>query len=432
MIFYYLMLIVAAVIFAALSFARPQWSLYLIAGLLPTYLIRFSVFGLPLTWLEAMVIILAAVVLLKKEVNFKKIRNDYFFWPIIGILISATIAVIVSPDKFHALGLWKAYFIEPIIYYWLMLSLLKWHRELEGIFWALGFSVIYLSATAIWQKIFAVGVPSAYMIGGQVDRVVSFFGYPNALGLLLGPILVAFMGFLFFKNPDSLLLYLDNAQRFWLKLIIIILGLATIIMAQSEGAVLAVIVCGWLMLFLNKKGRSYALILLALGVILFFAVSGLHDFLVSKLFLLDYSGQVRRLIWSETFTMLKDHWFFGAGLAGYQLAIAPYHVNTWMEIFLYPHNILLNFWSELGLIGVAAFAWLIVKYFWQNLKNIFTIVCNYSQQLPFDKIVSFALIFVGLEIIIHGLVDVPYFKNDLSVLFWLIIGVSSINAKLKK
>jgi hypothetical protein len=52
------MLIAAAVIFAALAFVRPRVALYLIAGLLPTYLIRFSIFGLPLTWLEAMIIIL--------------------------------------------------------------------------------------------------------------------------------------------------------------------------------------------------------------------------------------------------------------------------------------------------------------------------------------------------------------------------------------
>jgi putative inorganic carbon (HCO3(-)) transporter len=213
---------------------------------------------------------------------------------------------------------------------------------------------------------------------------------------------------------------------------VIILGLATVIMAQSEGATLAVLVCGWLMLFLNKKARIPALILLAVGVILFFTVGSFHDYLISKLLLSDYSGHVRRLIWGETWAMLGDHWFWGAGLAGYQLAIVPYHTNTWMEIFLYPHDILLNFWSELGLLGVAAFLWLAVKYFWQNLKNIFHIICNYSQELPFDKIISFVLIFAGLEILIHGLVDVPYFKNDLSVLFWLIVGVSSINAKLTK
>jgi hypothetical protein len=34
-----------------------------------------------------------------------------------------------------------------------------------------------------------------------------------------------------------------------------------------------------------------------------------------------------------------------------------------------------------------------------------------------------------VAIIIYGLVDVPYFKNDLSVLFWTILGLAEINRK---
>jgi uncharacterized ion transporter superfamily protein YfcC len=29
-------------------------------------------------------------------------------------------------------------------------------------------------------------------------------------------------------------------------------------------------------------------------------------------------------------------------------------------------------------------------------------------------------------IVVHGLVDVPYFKNDLAVLFWVMIGIMGI------
>jgi len=33
-------------------------------------------------------------------------------------------------------------------------------------------------------------------------------------------------------------------------------------------------------------------------------------------------------------------------------------------------------------------------------------------------------------LLVHGLVDTPYFKNDLSVLFWLIIGLGIIEDKI--
>lgn len=429
---YYLFLILAAAAFAALAYYRPLWLLYLIAALLPTYLIRFQIFGIPFTWLEAMVIILAAALLLRRQIDFKKIRRDYFFWPIIAILAAATLAVAVSPDKIHALGAWKAYFVEPAVFYWLMLTVIGVRRQLEGLFWALGLSVIYLALSAIAQKIFVLGVPQAFLnASGGVDRVVSFFGYPNALGLYLGPIVVVFLGFLFYKNSDSLLLYLSNTQRFWLKLTVVALGLLTIVWAKSEGALVAVVVAGWLMFFCAKKTRVYSLILLGLFVIMLFANAGLRELIWFKVSLADWSGQVRLFIWGETWQMLKANWLFGAGLAGYPLAIVPYHANSWMEIFPYPHNILLNFWSELGLAGVAAFGWLGAKYFWLNLKNLFSIGWRHSKEMPFDKIASFVFILAGLEIIIHGLVDVPYFKNDLSMLFWLLIGVTSLNARLK-
>jgi len=429
----YFLLIIAVAAFAALSYYRPLWALYLIAALLPTYLIRYNLFGIPMTWLETMILVLAIVMLVMKKIDFKKLKKDTFFGPIIAILAAATIAVYVSPDKMHALGAWKAYFVEPVIFYWLMLSIISIRRQLEGLFWALGASVIYLGISAILQKIFVIGVPHAFLTAsGAVDRIVSFYGYPNALGLYLGPIIVVFLGFLCYKNSDSILLYLSNSQRYWLKMVVVVLGIWMIVAAQSEGAILAVAVAGWLMLFMMKKTRTLALILLGLFVIVLIANGGVRDLIYSKLFLRDWSGFVRTRIWAETWEMLKAHWFFGAGLAGYPIAIIPYHTDFWMEIFPYPHTILFNFWSETGLIGVAAFIWLGVKYFWANLKNVFEIGWHYSLALPFDKLASFIFIIAGAEIIIHGLVDVPYFKNDLSVLFWLLIGVTSLNVKLKK
>jgi hypothetical protein len=37
-----------------------------------------------------------------------------------------------------------------------------------------------------------------------------------------------------------------------------------------------------------------------------------------------------------------------------------------------------------------------------------------------------------LTIIIHGLVDVPYFKNDLAVFFWVLLAIVGISNLPKK
>ncbi len=313
-----------------------------------------------------------------------------------------------------------------------MILLIKERRQIEGIFWALGISAIYLSVIGIWQKFSIWKMPLEFLNpDGSVDRIVSVYSYPNALGLYLGPIVVLFLGFLFYKNQDSLLLYLSNSRRFLIKLAVVILGFSAIVLAKSEGAIIAVLVCGWLLFFVNKKTRWPALIILALSGIIFLFNGTIREFVLIKILFKDWSGIVRRAMWSETWEMLKANWLWGAGLAGYKLKIIPYHVNEWFATFSYPHNILFNFWSELGLLGLLSFVWLGVKFALINLKNIFSIVCDYAHNLGFDKIASFVFLLVGLEIFIHGLVDAPYFKNDLAVLVWLLLGASVLNIRLK-
>ncbi len=428
--FTYIILVLAAAAFLFVAFARPIWALSIVAFLLPTYMIRFTIGLIPFTFLETLIILLALVVLITKKFDWEKIYHDSLFWPIIAILITSTIAVVASYSPIQGAGLWKAYFVEPVIFYWLMLSLIDRRRYLEGLFWALGGSVIYLSLIAIFQKIFAVGVPQAFMDpAGGVDRVVSVFGYPNAIGLFFGPIIILFLGFLYYRNPDSLLLYLSNANRFWFKAAVIILGVFTIVLAKSEGAIVAIVVCAWLMLVFNRKTRLLILVVTGVFGVELLINSPLREFIAFKLFLQDWSGQIRRIMWGETWAMLKNNWFFGAGLAGYPVAIVPYHAK-WFEIFPYPHNILLNLWVALGIPGLLAFVWLGLAFIWLNLKNFFGIVYEKGKNLSFDKIASLLFLLVGLEMVIHGLVDVPYFKNDLAVLFWILVGAASLNAKL--
>jgi O-antigen ligase len=106
--------------------------------------------------------------------------------------------------------------------------------------------------------------------------------------------------------------------------------------------------------------------------------------------------------------MLKDHWLFGAGLAAYPTVLEPYHLHREIEIFQYPHNLILNIWSELGLLGLLTAVWL-------KLISLKIFLKGRKQTTPFTWLVfvsSAALI----EMAIHGLVDVPFFKNDLAML----------------
>ena len=257
LIFYFLF-------FSYLAYKKTDWAIYLIVAALPGYLIRFSIFGLPTTLLEMMILILFAVWLIKGNFSWARIKNNPFSWPIVAILIFSVISIFTSPNLIKALGVWRAYFFEPLIFFFILTGRIKNPKQLYNIFWALGVSVFYLSAIAIWQKFSGWNVPLAFLNpDGSVDRVVSVFGYPNALGLYLGPIMILFTGFLRQKTKSS-----------WpriIKFLIILLGLITILLAQSEAAIFTVVLIWFIWGMLYKKTRLYFFLILLAGVIIFFS-----------------------------------------------------------------------------------------------------------------------------------------------------------------
>jgi O-antigen ligase len=122
-------------------------------------------------------------------------------------------------------------------------------------------------------------------------------------------------------------------------------------------------------------------------------------------------------LWGVTMRMLAHRPIFGSGLSGFADAINPYR-NGYAEQQIYPHNILLNFWTETGILGVVAFGWLMVQTFMTTLGGW---LHGSHGWRPYQLGV---LLFL-LAVLAHGLVDVPFFKNDLSLQFWAFLGLAS-------
>ena len=112
----------------------------------------------------------------------------------------------------------------------------------------------------------------------------------------------------------------------------------------------------------------------------------------------------------------------------YQAAIRylnkEYRDSVWqpVEIYFYPHNIILNFWSEVGFFGLLIFMWLIAKQLFLSFKSA-------TKNKERDRFLTLGVGTAMTAIIIHGLVDVPYFKNDLAIIFWVIIALTVILIK---
>ena len=124
--------------------------------------------------------------------------------------------------------------------------------------------------------------------------------------------------------------------------------------------------------------------------------------------------------------MLLDRPIFGAGLSGFKELYSQQYFTCDAEPLEYPHNWVLNFWTETGLLGLVAFLWILWRYF-KNVNGYMATRLHGREEVAKKPSSHLAMqpFFLAAMVywLIHGLVDVPYFKNDLALEFWVIVGL---------
>lgn len=447
-------------IFVLISYKRAVWGLYLIIFLLPTYLIRAKLGFIPFTFLEGMILILALIWLIKKIKGKELLKRlqvtDYRLrvikWPILLFFAATTISVLVSPNRLSALGDWRAFFVEPLIFFIIFLDLVQNDEKVKNIFWALGGCAIYISLFIIFQIFTGFLVPENYLKEG---RMTSFYGYPAAVGLFLAPILAMFIGMIIEKLKTQISLYHpktdsersegktegfpgsskiirgffglrpqngneSDAPIYWGKkfgifaITTIILSFLALLATKTEGAYLGVLSATFLILMFTPW-RKWVIFGSLLASIVILAIPPSRHYIIQKVTFSDVSGDVRLVLWQGTYRALKANPIFGGGLSGFPDFYKQYKERKHVELLKYPHNIIFNFWTETGILGLFTFFWLIFIFF----RNIFK-----EYPLNVNRCTLTAIAAAMIALLVYGLLDVPYFKNDLAVLFWVLVGLS--------
>jgi len=458
------LLLVILVILGFLSWKKPAYAAGLTIILLPTYLFRAKIWFVPFTFLELCVWV-TFIGWLIKAISFTNVRgrerspspslqtpplasargsSDKSFgvgagsdeamfsailtacrqyqWPIILIITGATISTFLGPNLAAAAGIWKAYFIEPVMFFLILTSILKTEKNKKIILWSLGISTLSISLLAIFQKFTGFGIAEPGWVNPAARRVTAIFTSPNAVGLYLAPVALVYLGWLM----EAIKRWSDKAIKpsgheiiiNFSKILIIVLALIAILFTKSAGAYLG-LGAGlvFFAIFGGNKKITAGLVLAALiiALILPFSREKIFSLMSSK----DASGQNRLAlirISKDYLLASPKNFIFGAGLGGFARIQNQSRDPLKLEPLLYPHNIILNFWLETGLLGLFGFLWLIILFFKNGFKKI--LVGAYGNT-PLRLAVMAALVYL----IVHGLIDVPYFKNDLAVLFWVIIGL---------
>jgi len=423
--------------FFSLARWRLNFSLAALLAISPAYIMRFKLGGiLPSTWLEmaflGIILALLSLIIFKPSfrtdfknrcLNFYQKHKLLFFLSVL-LFISSLISCFVSPDLINALGLVRAYIWEPLIYFYLIL--LYWEKsDLKFAFYLLIPTFLLIDLLALNQAINGYGFME--MAGTNVNwRATSLYPYPNAIGLFLAPASIFLLALLSeaFKN-----------KKYWKFLALIILlgfNIWTIYAAQSEAALLAIIIGLGLFILTRKKGIYLGIIGVILATMVF-SYFQLWPKIINKITLQDFSGQIRRQMILETGSMIKDNFFLGAGFGAYQTAVKPYHWEVLIftdeagklyeqpvEIYMYPHNLFLNFWSELGFPGFLILISLLLLITLDSLRSWWKSKDEYL----------LASLLALMVLLIHSLVDVALFKNDLALLFFFILAINCLLHKL--
>ena len=118
--------------------------------------------------------------------------------------------------------------------------------------------------------------------------------------------------------------------------------------------------------------------------------------------------------------IIKDNPIAGTGLASFPIVYEDYKEASHTEFFPNPDHLILTLWIEMGLAGLVVFGWLVVRFF----KVSINLLREY-------KYYAVGLMAAMIALLTHGFFDTPYFKNDLAIIFWVMVGLVVVLKKLK-
>jgi len=375
---------------------------------LPFYFIRFKYNWLSVNLTEVLIMILFFIWILSKNTRYQMLDAKYRI-PVILIFVGLFFSFIAGKNYYVGLGVIKGWFILPIVFAVILSDRLKKdYGLLNKIFAAMFASGIIVSMVGIY-----------YRLSGFITydgRLKIFYDSPNQLAMFLA--LVFLIGFIFMEQKTGNEEQVGISRKTMLLMIGQILITINLYLTKSYGAWLSIgailTVVFWLKYraILNKK---------------YFAI-----FLVVLLFLLSWAGinkykniekmgersslASRTMIWKSAGLMVKNNPLFGIGPGNFQNKYLEYqkYFPPYLEWSApQPHNLFLAFWLETGLLGLLGFILLLLQFFKDNKKAIIN-----------NRLYGILCLALVLYFLFHGLIDTTYWRNDMALLFWIIVSLN--------
>ncbi len=340
--------------------------------------------------------------------SFRRMPLD---WPVAALLAVSAVSLAAAAQRGVAIHELRTVIVAGALAYVLvrLASPLidEPETELWSVVWGIGLGGVVVAVWGIAQALTGAGLITAE----GVARVRGPYGSPNNLALYLShslPLLLA-----------TAALAARRDKRRW-ALLMALPMLAALLLTFSKGGLLLGLPAALLVMGLVAGGRWrwVAPLAVVLGGLLLLPLFQTERFAS----LLDLQGGTtffRLQLWRGAWNMIQDHPWLGVGLDNFLYAYRTTYVlpAAWQELNLsHPHNILLDFWTRLGVLGVAVGGWLFVAAFAGIRRSL--------PQVHGDKRAALIGLLGSLvATLVHGLIDNSVFLPDLMILFMLTLGL---------
>jgi O-antigen ligase len=389
---------------------------------IPLYLVRLTVWEIPTNILEVVVLFSFLFSFWNKNINFDgRIYQQIkiYFWPVSILLVGLLLSSFLNPHYKTELGIIKGWFIIPLLFSWALLREIDSREKIEKALYCLYFGTFLVGLAGLfylWSKHLTYDL-----------RLQAFYLSPNYLAMFLAPGI--FIG-KYFLESNLKILFGHCYQRIKPGLFFSFFSLTTILISfyftYSYATWISVIGSLFLLELIRSgkkifKSKYFFTIILLFAIFISFQINQkkFHSFFVPG----EKSSLTSRIaIWRSSIRILMDNAIVGIGSGNFQEKYLEYQkffppYPDWAVP--QPHNLYLAFWLQGGILGI--FGFLLLIYLWlKSLVKIFL-----KQKNGFQPLLS-VILGIIFYTLIHGLVDTPYWKNDLSLIFWTIFALGII------
>jgi hypothetical protein len=412
---------------AVVLLLRPEMGLPIIAATLPFYQLGKPLLGKVFSMIEILTLMTAIAWLVSRAVmalgqgrsitpSGSSIRHGItrltmLDWGVLALVVLGAASLCWAEYGRVAAREFRTVILASTVYYALLRSLVRKHsdRMLVSDAWILG--GVLVAGAGILQWVLGQGLITAE----GVSRVRAFYGSPNNLALYLGRLL---------PLGVAVGVWCQGRRRRWTYGLAAVLMGGAIILTFSRGAWVLGVPASLLFLGVMRGRRAFVVTVMVL--LLMVVVGGLlvgPGRLTSLLDTREGTTFFRIQLWRSSLAMIQDHPLLGVGPDNFL-----YHYRTqyvmpaaWQEYDLsHPHNLVLDFWLRLGVLGLGIAVWLLVGFFRRGLR------AYRHLQDGIDRLLVLGLMGGMVAFGVHGLVDHAFFLVDLAFAFMLMLALVQV------